>query len=98
MLGAACYAHRYRDLLNRGYARLYRAPPPRLEHGWTQRFDCALNHHVASEYGKEPYSAMDCGFTASIGPANVSASSPSLAELQRRRRQVGQERRRLEGV
>ena len=82
----------YGAALFRGFARLYRAPPPVLEKHHTQRFECALTHGVPGTHSDgtsiETYSTMDCGFVAHIGAGRASASTPrsaSLVELYRMR-------------
>lgn len=76
----------YAVALYRGYAGLYRAPPPQLASPAERlQFECKARPHTASEFGKASFTAMDCGFTAMVGASNEPIFSPSLSEIHRRR-------------
>ena len=74
----------YAVALYRGYAGLYRAPPPQLASP-AEQFECNVRPHVASEFGKASFTAMDCGFTSTVGASNEPIFSPSLSEIHMRR-------------
>ena len=74
----------YATALYRGYAGLYRAPPPQLASP-AERFECKFRPNVASEFGKASFTASDCGFVTKIGANNDSFFATSLSEIHRQR-------------